>query len=245
MSQTFNLHLATHALSNDAKRLGVRPGQLRQIHINVSAKITQQPEPQLSLTYQIQLPSAELAAQLQWPAWTQSHVHFTDYLWEQTCLECFIAAESTTTYVEINASPNGRYALYQFSNYRDPSTLPPLPLLKADKEAHADIYWPAQQSVLQVALITTLSPANKLKTADLDLIAHTFIPPYRYQRQFGVPLAQLPTSLSNQDNHNPVVIEWLHPCVILWFGEVALYFAPTHASPPDFHQRRYWTRFNA
>ncbi|WP_350560049.1 hypothetical protein [Psychrobacter sp. CAL346-MNA-CIBAN-0220] len=246
MSQIFNLQLATGSLRSDAQQLGVSCEQLQQIRVEVSATITQQTEPQLWLTYQIQLQHPSLAAQLNWPTWDQARVNFTDYLWEQTCLECFISdgsmsTDESTAYVEVNASPGGCYALYHFKGYRTPSTLPPTPLLKADGKLPAHINWAKNLSRTESHTSSILE----------SLLSHSIVPPYYYERSFGIPLNQLPSNLlasSNNNNSsgkasNNIPIKQLHPCVILKFSKVFLYFAPIHASPPDFHQRRYWTRF--
>ncbi len=245
MSQIFNLRLAMDTSDIDAKQLGTTVEQLQRIRINVSATVVQQPESHLLLTYQIQLPHTSLASRLNWPIWQQSQIGFSDYLWEQTCLECFIATKvidnkeaiennsidnsaidtvkalnnnEATGYIEINASPSGRYALYQFNRYRNPSTLPPMPLLKMGGRTRAHINWADSSAKQQI------------------FSGQTF-----YELSFGVPLAQL----SNQPSCSSIIaIERLHPCVILWFGVIALYFAPNHASPPDFHKQRYWSNFD-
>lgn len=246
----FTLQLATATLLSDAQQLDVTCEQLQQIRVEVSATIVQQPKPQLWLTYQIQLLAPSLAAQLSWPVWDQAQVNFIDYLWEQTCLECFIAGGSinnsdfieknkSTGYIEINASPNGRYALYQFDDYRTPSTLPPTPLRQTNGQTLAHINWHAPSLTIKNHPTFTAKP----------IASSTMLPDYHYECSFGIPLNQLPSSLfASSDSHDRFssddYIKLLHPCVILWFGEVDLYFAPNHASPPDFHQRRYWSRFN-
>lgn len=37
----------------------------------------------------------------------------------------------------------------------------------------------------------------------------------------------------------------LHPTVILYKNNEPIYYAIKHASPPDFHNKAYWTKFNA
>ena len=288
MSQIFNLRLATETLAVDAQRLGVTPAQLQNIKITVNASIIQHPQQFLHLTYHIQLPSvqstAHLAAQLNWPTWNPLQVSFTDYLWEQTCLECFIVGGAADleaeSYIEINASPSGRYALYRFNGYRNPSSLPPVALLQADKKTRARIDWHQETTATQPIQLPTPFLANHLITNAHDLVTHSFVPSYRYQRRFSVDIAQLLPILSGHVSHkavsqrtnglfsdyiddgldhnslndnklnankkdmNSIFIKKLHPCVILRFGDTHLYFAPTHASPPDFHQRAYWSRFD-
>lgn len=233
MNQFFKLCIAAETIAIDAEQLGVTVEDLQHICINVSAQIIRQPALYLQLTYQVTLPSQVLADQLNWPMWQQAQVRFDDYLWEETCLECFIAGRliddhKTAPYIEINANPDGRYALYQFEGYRNPATLPPIPLHTAEGQ-RASIAWtdnikPAL-SYVENPLPNDSSVANK---------------PHYYERSFGVPMTQL---LSQQYVIANTVIERIHPCVILWFGEIALYFASSHSSPPDFHNRNHWLRF--
>lgn len=250
MSQVFNLRLATQTLMTDAQQLGVTPEQLQNISITVRASLIQQPEPQLQLSYAVQLPDVNLAAKLNWPKWTTEQVRCTDYLWQQTCLECFISGHATTTdchvnngYIEINVSPSGSYALYQFDDYRQPKTLPPPSLLKAASNIRADITWDNQSSFADAIKTPELSPVSNSAIIDSPFSTLTFSSRYCYQRSFGLALEQLPTKLFTESCSTNKAIELLHPCVILYFGEVALYFATKHALPADFHQRRYWTPF--
>lgn len=249
MSQTFNLCIATETLENDAQQLGVSTDTLRDIQVIVQATIVQQPSLQLQLTYQIALPVQSLADQLHWPTWKEARVGFTDYLWQESCLECFIAGSAlnqdgidivdivdsvddnrTAAYIEINASPDGRYALYRFESYRNPATLPPSPLLLANGYTRAKINW--------IDHANSQIPSVEVKPSHRSSTAHTL---YSDQRTFSVPIHKI---FSQKFALSNLFIEHIHPCVILWFGETALYFASSHASPPDFHNRRYWSRFN-
>ena len=136
MNQTFTLCIATETIASDAQQLGVTVDELNRIRVHVSADIVQTPILHLQLTYHVTLPSKTLATQFDWPDWQQARVAFADYLWEETCLECFISGglignemgqiDHTNAYIEINASPDGRYALYKFEiivilqHYRPP-----------------------------------------------------------------------------------------------------------------------------
>lgn len=234
MSQTFSLYLATDTIANDALQIGVTVEDLTRICVRVSASIVRKPALHLQLTYQVTLPTESLTTQLNWPTWQSAQVSFSDYLWEETCLECFITgrlvndkyianADATESYIEVNASPDGRYALYQFEYYRHPAALPPMPLYQADGHTRAHINWTdnlAQKSF------------NDASTASET---------YKYERRFGVPLLQLP---NERYVINDRIIEYIHPCVILQLGKTALYFAPSHASPPDFHNQDYWLKFD-
>ncbi len=238
MSQSFDLYLATETLADDAQQLGVTVKALQQISVQVSATLVAQPEAYLQLEYRVTLPLKCLAAQLTWPKWQADKVGFKDYLWEQTCLECFLAGSlissssskdndkspktnMTMSYIEINASPEGQYALYEFDSYRSPTTLPPRPLMYADGQTRAAINW---------------IDGNNPK-----LLTHE---PYHHQRSFRMPLDSLTSLNRKSDYSNDALIKYIHPCVILSFGEITLYFAPKHASPPDFHNSQYWTPFD-
>ena len=240
MNQSFNLCVATETIVNDAQQLGVTVDELQRICINVRAQIIRQPSLYLQLTYQLTLPNQLLAKQLNWSVWQQAQVRFDDYLWEETCLECFIAgrlindenltdAQKATPYIEINANPDGRYALYQFASYRNPATLPPTPLYAADGQARASINW-----------INNVKPTLRYVENPLFNDPSVANKPHHYERSFNVPVIQRSNKQYTIAN---TVIEQIHPCVILWFGEIALYFAPNHASPPDFHNRSHWSRF--
>ena len=304
MSQTFHLCLATDTLAADAQTLGVTIEDLQSIEVEVivtlaqtnqiaqTAQITrstQQPEWYLQLDYHITLPLKSLAAQLDWPTWQPTQVGFADYLWEQTCLECFLAgglitdrlinnsvsindvneigidgadANKTNAYIEINASPDGRYELYEFESYRNPATLPPTPLLQADGQTRAFINWtashcPASNGTASngIANNDTANAEKNSLSAQIEPAIDSLTPntstanPYVYQRSFTVPLSQLSNAKAFIDDTG---IEYIHPCVILSFattvstrlGTTALYFAPTHASPPDFHNLQYWSIFD-
>lgn len=263
MSQFFDLCLATETLTDDAQQLGVIVEDLKRIRVQVNATITWQPEAYLQLQYRVILPLESLATQLDWPKWQSEQVSFTDYLWEQTCLECFFTgklivndrsinsdclvnydntanAHETTAYVEINASPDGRYALYQFKSYRNLATLPPKPLLQADGQTRASIDW-IDTSNQQRPLVETKASSQLATTSKSSAPKNTPPKLYHYERSFRTPLSQLSNETTGINN---TAIEYIHPCVILYFGNTALYFAPEHPSPPDFHDRNYWSRFN-
>ena len=304
MSQTFHLCLATDTLAADAQTLGVTIEDLQSIEVEVivtfaqtnqiaqTANITrstQQPEWYLQLDYHITLPLKSLAAQLDWPTWQPTQVGFADYLWEQTCLECFLAgglinsrlinnsasindvneigidgtdANKTNAYIEVNASPDGRYALYEFTSYRNPATLPPTPLLQTDGQTRAFINWTASHCPLSnsagsngIANNDTANAEQNSLSAQIESAIDSLTPntstanSYLYERRFTLPLSQLSNAKAVI---NDTGIEYIHPCVILSFattfgtrfGTTALYFAPTHASPPDFHNLQYWSVFD-
>lgn len=113
-----------------------------------------------------------------------------DFLWEQNCLECFVA--HADGYLEMNVSFDGAYNLYYFDGYRTPNVMPPVCDTKA-----------------------TLA----LKYSHLDnfLVRHI--------------------SLQLNDARTPTQI---NPTVILYQHKQPIYYAVHHATPPDFHNQRYW-----
>ena len=282
MSQAFNLCLSTDTLAADAQQIGVTIEDLHNIQVEVVATLVQidqtaqQPEWQLQLDYRVILPLKSLAAQLEWPTWQPTQVGFVDYLWEQTCLECFLAGAAinstalisgdslinrdsktdidnadmnkTTAYIEINANPDGCYALYEFEGYRNPATLPPTPLLQVDEQTHAFINWTASDCLAsngtanaeQNSLSEQIEPFIDSLTPNI-----TTTKTYLYERSFSLSLRQLSNAKDFMDDTD---IDYIHPCVILsfstTFGTTALYFAPKHASPPDFHNLEYWSVFD-
>lgn len=236
MNQSFTLRIATESLEHDAQQLGVTIDELLGIDIKVIADIIKQPILQLRLTYQITLPNQVLASQLAWPVWQQARVRFTDYLWEETCLECFITGspisnkestlrQQTAPYIEVNASPDGRYALYNFKGYRNPATLPPTPLYDTDGLTRAAINWSDNVSQPETSIKSKLSLVNSS---------------YQYERCLSIPITKLPNHKYSVAN---ITVEQIHPCVILLFDECSLYFASQHASPPDFHNHDHWSTF--
>lgn len=243
MSQSFDLYLANETLAEDAQQLGVTVKVLQQISIQVSATLVAQPKAYLQLEYRVTLPNESLAALLTWPKWQADKVGFKDYLWERTCLECFLAGylvssrsedsdkspktNMTMSYIEINASPEGQYALYEFDSYRSPTTLPPRPLMYADGQTRASIDW--------------IDGNNPKLLIDYPISTHER---YHYQRSFRMLLDSLTSLNRKSDYSNDALIKYIHPCVILSFGATILYFAPKHASPPDFHNSQYWTPFD-
>ena len=256
MTQIFRLHLATGTIAADAKKLGVTQIQLQAIQVTVGITFIQQPIACLSFTYDIQIPYAHLATQLNWAEWQAANVNFTDFLWENTCLECFIASgfdknNDAVHYIEINASPNGQYALYQFESYRNPKSLPPPPLLQMNKNTRAFINWHNDRSydnsnctsrIIHTLFNGSLNYKPIVRTSDFQRSLFSSL--YCYRRTFSVPLAQLLSLDKKYMLYEPNgYIKSIHPCVILQFGQTQLYYAPAHASPPDFHQRAYWSPF--
>ncbi len=52
-----------------------------------------------------------------WPQ--QQSIHFARRLWTSTCLEFFIRKKDEAPYLELNLSPSGAWAAYEFEAYRE------------------------------------------------------------------------------------------------------------------------------
>lgn len=173
----------------------------------------------LQLQFTIHIPSV-IADRIQWQTFSVANGTFSDdlwqdYLWQDSCLECFIGKTGVNEYIEINASPTGNYAVYHFEDYRTPNSMPPMPLKTTTntKTKKGQIQWQPQ--------------ANPIYYKNKQNI--------HYQRRFSFDLSQLPTGLVN--------FNLIHPCVILYFDHSPLFFAHQHANPPDFHQQAFWQTF--
>ncbi len=173
----------------------------------------------LQLQFTIYIPSV-IADKIQWQSFsaedsTFSDYFWQDYLWQDSCLECFIGKTGVDEYVEINASPAGNYAVYHFEDYRTPDSMPPRPLQTTTNK---------QMKKGQIQWRPQANPIHDENKQD----GH-------YQRIFSFALSQLPTRLAN--------FNLIHPCVILYFDHIPLFFAHQHADPADFHQQAFWQKF--
>ncbi len=169
---------------------------------------------------------------------------FTDELWKDSCLECFIGKTGVTDYVEINVCPQGShrgdYAVYHFEDYRTPQ--PPQALLLDT------VHNTKQHTSQSLDIDETLKKARILCTEPVSTTTNKSSDTSFY-RQFIFQLSQLPDTLQDFD--------LLHPCVILFVDDTftdanepvinktqpqELFFASSHANPPDFHNKDYWSK---
>lgn len=103
------------------------------IHIQILAPTAQALPaltPSIHVAYSIQGDTLQVSFFIQKCDWLDlnSAIHElkrADFLWESHCLECFFDVGGDG-YIEMNFSPDGRFNLYQFENYRTPNTLPPV-----------------------------------------------------------------------------------------------------------------------
>lgn len=144
-----------------------------------------------------------------------------DFLWEETCFECFFG-KSDGSYIELNLSPDGRYALYQFSGYRTPNQMPPMSLHTQDLP------------------ITTLSTYTFNVPKDSKLQDLERIPLFYQKPLIALRVVLLSYASCNEALMTPYRIQ---PCVIIKDSIKdldTLYYAPRHTNPPDFHKQALW-----
>lgn len=128
----------------------------------VFAGATHRADGSLQIDYRIADPSGQLRLPDPAPA------AFTDGLWQHTCCEAFIAPACGGAYREFNFAPNGAWAIYDFSDYRQPLAAPPPdigPTIRAAKTADA--------LTLTATLPATLLPAADPWQIGLTVVLET------------------------------------------------------------------------
>ncbi|MDR1888088.1 MAG: DOMON-like domain-containing protein [Zoogloeaceae bacterium] len=82
-----------------------------------------------------------------------------DQLWAHSCCEVFLATAETRAYREYNFSPNGQWAVFDFSDYRQRAASPALPA--------PEMRWQHAPNLLnlQLHLPAALLPADPLQLA--------------------------------------------------------------------------------
>ncbi len=134
-------------------------------NIKIQCLITQK-DLLLTLYFIIEIPK-NLTQKISWYPFSAENMTFKNYLWEDTCLECFLGKQGENGYIEINASPKGHYAVYQFSDYRTPSSLPPTPLQTTQGQGKIEWLKHTQKYERQFSFDLSQLPLN---LADFDLI---------------------------------------------------------------------------
>ncbi len=121
--------------------------------ITIAATIQRRPDNQLHLQYDI---TGEIEA-VQWPD-PIAHPPRQTELWQQTCLECFVAIPGQSAYWEINLSPSRAWNLYALSDYRSALT---------ESAAYDQLVIQTSRSGshLSLSLILDLTPLVALETA--------------------------------------------------------------------------------
>lgn len=138
-----------------------------------------------------------------------------DYLWQQNCLECFVALSEDCEYrgyLEINVSPNGAYNLYRFDDYRTPKQMPPV------QDTVASLLMPTFPIVPMTDNTPPLTDWHS---------RHVTIQLGDYHQRYA-------------HHNNTATCIQINPCVILYQDRQPIYYARQHANPPDFHNRQHW-----
>lgn len=162
-----------------------------------------------------------------------------DFLWQSTCLECFLAGTTSDKpmsesqqYIEINIATNGQHAIYHFDDYRSPASMPPrklttLPIIQDYLQSNSD-------SLQQQPLLTVSSATNLPEITSTNPCTNQVV----FTRQISMSLSPLTKLWTN--------LSLICPTVILKHqnSEQLLYFAPHHTSPPDFHQQALWSNIH-
>ncbi|WP_230660534.1 hypothetical protein [Psychrobacter sp. I-STPA10] len=166
-----------------------------------------------------------------------------DFLWQSTCLECFIAGDTSDKqatdaqqYIEINVASSGHYAIYHFDDYRTPNMMPPrclISLPKIQKYLQSDSQNSNQNSLSNPPDLLTVT------TVDDEVINNAFTTNKMvFGRTVSIDLSPL-----MQIWH---CLTLIHPTVILQHqhSQQLLYFAPKHTNPADFHQQQLWSNID-
>ncbi|MBS9779805.1 MAG: hypothetical protein KGV51_04180 [Moraxellaceae bacterium] len=134
-------------------------------NIKINCLITQE-NLLLKLLFIIEIPK-NLQQKISWYSFSSENITFHDYLWDDTCLECFLGKQGEKQYIEINASPTGYYAVYQFNDYRTPSSLPPTHLQTTQEQGRITWLKHSQKYERQFSFDLNQLPPN---LAEFDLI---------------------------------------------------------------------------
>ncbi len=125
----------------------------------VLAEVAWRAEGGLQIDYRIADPGRQLRLPDPAPA------VFTDGLWQHTCCEAFIAPTCGRAYREFNFAPNGAWAIYDFSDYRQRLTTP-LPGIAPAIEVTA---------TTDALTLTAILPAALLPAADAWQVGLTVV----------------------------------------------------------------------
>ena len=129
---------------------GIGHGGVRSIHACVNGGDANM----LRITYQVNGNIDKLKI----PA--TSSPRRTDRLWERTCFEVFIRADSDATYYEFNFSPSGEWAAYSFRNYREGEPM-------QDESCSPEIVVCREADRIELAAVVRLHPSLTVRPGAL------------------------------------------------------------------------------
>jgi hypothetical protein len=93
--------------------LTLHPSEICDAVRTLRASVTRDPDGLLTLTYTLEGDPSGIRIPAAGPA------RRADGLWQHTCFEAFVAPEGGSSYLELNFSPSGEWALYRFTSYRE------------------------------------------------------------------------------------------------------------------------------
>jgi hypothetical protein len=93
--------------------LGAHPAEAAGPVSSISALVTRTQAAALNVSYEIRGDLARVRVP------TTAARRIAERLWEHTCCELFIRADSAVAYHELNFSPSGEWTAYAFERYRD------------------------------------------------------------------------------------------------------------------------------
>ncbi len=161
MQQNFVLKIATESLLDLKSNTLI--DLIKKIKITASLKIVGH---LLEVSFNILIP-LKLQNDVIWHSLDGNCMQQKDFLWENTCLECFIGSSKHAEYVEINASPKGYFAIYHFDSYRNPKRMPPR-ALTINSTKNANIEWQKQNTPYQRTFVFDInSLPNNLQSANI------------------------------------------------------------------------------
>lgn len=161
MQQNFVLKIAKESLSGLKSNTLIT--HIKNIKITANLEIVNH---LLKVSFDILIPT-KLQPDVIWHTLDDNSFQQKDFLWEDTCLECFIGDSTHTEYIEINASPKGYFSIYHFDDYRTPKSMPPRALAINSTE-NAIISWQKQTDTYQRTFMFDMdSLPNQLKSATL------------------------------------------------------------------------------
>ena len=128
----------------------------------VCAEVAWRADGGLQIEYRIADPGSQLSLPDPAPA------AFTDGLWQHTCCEAFIAPAGSRAYREFNFAPNGAWAIYDFSDYRQRLATPPTSLAPS-----IAVIATANEFTLTATLPAALLPAADAWQLGLTVVLET------------------------------------------------------------------------
>lgn len=170
-----------------------------------------------------------------------------DYLWQDNCFECFIAADQSADapYLEINLATNGAFNLYYFDGYRQPNSLPP-PRLATNRLSYGDDMNFFNQALSHpdthpVVFWHTAGGALAKHVREVEVTYPLLDNGFRVGMTFATAALKRLLGTGTYGVINPTRVlksGWLREETVAEAG--VSYWAVNHANPADFHDKTSW-----